>query len=86
MKTIKHWCWKNLSNNPSVIFCSSDIAITYCINCGHHSCGRYIYCCQKIQTNINDNSVICNMCFIGISHKLQPYKYKKKNYKKHNFL
>ena len=59
-------------------FCSSDIAITHCINCGDHSCGRYIYCCQKIQTSINDNSVICNMCFIDISHKLQPYKYKKK--------
>lgn len=59
-------------------FCSGDIAITNCINCGANSCGKTIYCCQNIQTGINDYSIICNMCFIEISHKLQPYKHKKK--------
>ena len=59
-------------------FCSSDIAITQCINCGCHSCGKNIYCCQKIQDQFNMNSVICNMCFIDISHKLKPYKREKK--------
>lgn len=59
-------------------FCSSDIAITQCINCGCHSCGKNIYCCQIIQDQFNMNSVICNMCFIDISHKLKPYKREKK--------
>ena len=54
-------------------FCSSDIAITKCINCGCNSCGKNIYCCQIIQKRLNENSVICNMCYIEISHKLKPY-------------
>ena len=37
-------------------FCSGDIAITNCINCGANSCGKTIYCCQNIQTGINDIS------------------------------
>ena len=62
-------------------FCSSGIAITQCLNCGCHSCGKNIYCCQIIQDQFNMNSVICNMCFIDISYKLKPYKIERKRKK-----
>lgn len=65
-------------------FCSTGKAKTKCINCGCYSCGKNIYCCQIIQNQINENSVLCNMCYIEISHKLKPYKPNRicKKYKK----
>ena len=66
---------------PLCNFCSTKFAKTKCINCNQHSCSQNIYCCQKIQKNLNETAVICNLCVIEIGHKLKPYQNKKTQFK-----
>lgn len=58
--------------------CSKLPALVTCSHCNGHNCLNGIGCCIEFQ-NIDDSTMyVCRSCYIDITMKLVPKKYKKK--------